>query len=292
MLNPSIKTNPKYRVQGQIQYLDSWITENFSSICSFTIDTLRKNKVPIKAKDWLNLKPISDCQKYGLKLHHPPKVISKPITQVNEAPSFSPNNASFKEKKMSPTLGIQVHPAPVIEMASVAKVNSAHVVSTSCSQDLTDTRALIRDPNIHPSKEPIKGSNTAYSTQAKTIPFISMTQFPKISRIPVAVPTNNQDSTDIKVSNKNNDPMKVKNTSVEDSGLPRAFPRNYSTPAIDTARVKKDAALIKISQRPSYKGFLHKVLTANTPDPIISTENSKVDNLSTIQNGECLASQD
>jgi hypothetical protein len=56
LLDPSFVTDPKCRANGQTQYLDSWITENFSSICHFAIDTLRKHKVPIKSKDWLNLK--------------------------------------------------------------------------------------------------------------------------------------------------------------------------------------------------------------------------------------------
>ena len=43
---------------------------------------------------------------------------------------------------------------------------------------------------------------------------------------------------------------------------------------------------------PLYKGSLLKVLTAATSAPITSTENKKVDDLSTTQNGECLASQD
>ena len=83
MFNPSTVLRTKYRVNGQTQYLDSWITDNFTSICNYAIDTIRQHKVPIKAKEWLNRKSSNNCQKYGLNLHHPPKAVSKPIAQVH-----------------------------------------------------------------------------------------------------------------------------------------------------------------------------------------------------------------
>ena len=157
LFDPAFVTDPKYRVNGQTQYLDSWITDNFSSICNFSIDILKKYKVPIATRGWLNFKSRNDCQKYGLKLHHPPKVISKPIQQVD------------------------VIPTPVIKMAPVAKVNSAPVANTSFNQHLADTPEVIRVPRIDSSKELSNGCKIVDSNKATSTPMIPKTQAPKVS---------------------------------------------------------------------------------------------------------------
>ena len=56
LFDPSLVTNPMYRANCQTQYLDSWITDNFSSICNFSKDILKKYKVPIATRGWLNFK--------------------------------------------------------------------------------------------------------------------------------------------------------------------------------------------------------------------------------------------
>ena len=123
LLDPALVTDPKYRANCQTRYLDSWVTENFSSICDFAIDILKKHKVPIKASDWLNLKSTSDCQKYGLKLHHPPQGTPKPITQVDDSSTKPANN-------MYPKTGIHACPILVNKMTTASKNTLESVVRT------------------------------------------------------------------------------------------------------------------------------------------------------------------
>ena len=154
LLDPALVTDPKYRANCQTRYLDSWVTENFSSICDFAIDILKKHKVPIKARDWLNLRSISDCQKYGLKLHHPPQGTPKSITHVDDSLTQIGND-------MSPKTSINACPIQVHKMTTASKHTPEFVVRTSSkNRNLREARAVRKDPNIHPSNEPLKGSHT------------------------------------------------------------------------------------------------------------------------------------
>jgi hypothetical protein len=326
LFDPSLVEDPKYRANGKTQYLDSWITANFSCICHFDSDISRKHNVFVGPKDWLNLKSITHCLKYGLILHHPPKVIS----QADGVHNFPPINSSSVKNTKPSTLSAQ--PTPVIKMTPVAKVNSAPVANTSFNQHLADTQEVIRVPRIIYSKELSKGRKIVDSNKATSTPVIPKTQAPKVSRLSVAVPSTSPDSPDSKVSSFTKDPIKESKTVVainvpipiaspvrvtpsvpkpnhipssppmihavlpsSSSPMPLSPdspPSRYTTPDIAAPHMKKAAALTRIKQRNSYKGFLKQVLATNTADPIPTKDNLKVDNLSDNKNGECFPSQD
>ena len=65
--------------------------------------------------------------------------------------------------------------------------------------------------------------------------------------------------------------------------------RRYTTPAITRARKKKDAALTRLKQCPSYKGVLTTLLTSNANDPSTSKDTLPLAQLPPLTNGECIA---
>ena len=52
-----------YTVNGQLLYLDSWITENISSICRFAIKCVQEFNLLPENDDWLSIKSIRDLEK-------------------------------------------------------------------------------------------------------------------------------------------------------------------------------------------------------------------------------------
>jgi hypothetical protein len=315
MFSPSTVLHTKYRVNGQTQYLDSWITDNFSSICHYAIDTIRQHKVPTKAKEWLNLKSINDCQKFGLKLHHPPKTVSKPIAPVDEAHSFSTRNSPFMEDRKSSKLSIPVHPIPVIKITPAATFSNASTIRAPCNRDITNNRAVNRDSNIHPPKEASKKSNAAYNTQARSIPPGSnnshrdhaihkvtnvKTQNPIKATKPTitnSVPAFRIPPTSISSSvttpgHTIPDPSLMTATTPKEDPktLPAGSPsKRYSTPATTSARKRRDAALTRTQKRPSYKGVLTTLLASNATNPSTSQETLPFIPLPPSTNGECIA---
>jgi hypothetical protein len=159
----------------------------------------------------------------------------------------------MRNKKTS-KLSVQVHPTPVIKMASVATVNNAPVVNTPRNQHLTDTQAVIRGPRIIPSKEPFKGSKNVDRNQATPTPVIPKTQAPKKSRIPVVVSPTSQDSPEIQVPHITKDPIKESKTVVA-----------INVPIPITSPVRFTPSVPNPSHIPSDPPMLHAVLPSDLP---------------------------
>ena len=137
-------------------------------------------------------------------------------------------------------------------MASVAKVKSDPAVTTSCSQKLTDTQAVIRNPRILLSKELIQGIKTVDSNQDTPTPVIPKTQAPKISRIPVVVSSRSQDNPDILAPQITKDQINESKTVVAINVAVLITSRVIFTPSVPTP-----------SHIPSDPPMLHAVLPSD-----------------------------
>jgi hypothetical protein len=107
--------DPIYEVNGNTHYLDSWISENVSSICTFAI----RNDY-MENHQWLSIKSISVFEKQGFKFHIPPPA---PVKTV------SPPSVSQVQPKGRPQ-PIAINIATVSRSATIPSSSQVTTIST------------------------------------------------------------------------------------------------------------------------------------------------------------------
>ena len=245
--------NPKYAINGQTRYLDSWIADNLLSIRTFIIDMYPRYKHTLGSTDWLLLTR-AHAIKLGFQIYAPPTPRLQPIKPIRQVPttyryhvpSIDPITVptvltSDPNPYENPRLGSHIH------VSTVAQVPNTPLVKEPIQPVETKISMLslkAKDPVLNPpSSQHMLVTKPPTQLPTKTISHVSTPMSPQ------------KHSTSLSPSNPTN---------------------RYTTPAIEQARQKKEVVLAWAEKLRSNNAKLYQATKPMLTNPTVAVVKPKV----------------